>query len=198
MNRLIIICLVGAAFLGSGAMGDSQQKTWKGMLAAKPARDTLSIDAKRIALTGFRECTVIVEGFSDKDSLTVPDIEGWTANRLKKIGIRVVTEEEQRKAFLAADQSTDEKALEAVDRFRSQVHVSLNALKQPSGAICLNLTVKCTRGVFVQPGYFRNTTVWDTGRLIYFGSVADVKEKIRKPLDELLDQLERDWKTCNP
>lgn len=177
-----------------------QQRSWKGMLGAEPAMSTLSMDALVLGLTGFRECHVLVEGLPDalKDSLTKQDIEGWTANRLENMGVRVISNEDRRKAFFASDQSTDEKALAAQDRFRSSVYVNVSADRLPTGAIYAHLSLACRRGMFAHPGYFRGATVWDTGHLIYFTSGYDAKEQIRDKLNKLLDILEKDWKKCNP
>lgn len=177
-----------------------QATSWKGMLLAKPALFTLSTDALRSGLTGFREVMVVVENLPDalRDSLTKEDIEGWTANRLKNMGVRVVSNEDQTKAYDTADHSTDEKALAANDRFRSHVYVNVNADRLPSGAIYANISLECKRGVFVHPGYFGVATVWDSRNLIYFGSGYDAREKLRDSLNILLDILETDWKKCNP
>jgi hypothetical protein len=132
-----------------------------------------------------------------KDSLTREDMEKWAANRLKNMGIRVVSEEDQWKTFLLADKSTDEKMLAAADRFGSVVYIKVNAVRIPTGGICANVTLKVHRGVFIHPGYFTSATIWGWQVLRYFGSLHDPKEQIRDALNKLLDRLEKDWKQCN-
>ncbi len=170
------------------------------MLQAQPAQFTLSDDAYRTNLTDFPEVSILVEGLPDalKDSLTKEDIEGWTANRLKNMGVRVVSADDRRKAFFAADKITDEKTLAANDRLYSQVYVNVNADRLRSGAIYAHISLECSRGVFVHPGYFVDATVWDRSAIIYFTSGFDAKDWIRDTLNELLDFLEKDWQTCNP
>ncbi|KKM21533.1 hypothetical protein LCGC14_1634510 [marine sediment metagenome] len=170
------------------------------MLVAQPAQLTLSDDARLLKLTGFREVMVLVEDLRDalKDSLTREDIEGWTANRLKNMGVQVVSREDQRKAYVAAEKSTDEKTLAAADRFASRVYVNVNAGRSPSGVIYANVTLECHRGVFVHPGYLTSAIVWNQRILINFSSDYDAKDQIRDTLNELLDDLEKDWKKCNP
>jgi hypothetical protein len=191
---------IGVAALGVACIlvGASYQ-SWKGMLVAQPARTTVPSPNKILNLTDFRECDVLLEGLPDalKDSLTREDIEKWTANRLKNMGIRVVSEEDQGKTFLLADRSTDEKMLAAQDRFWSRVYINVNADRIPTGGICANVTLEVRRGVFIHPGYFIPATVWDRQVLVSFGSLYDPKEVIRKNLNKLLDLLEKDWKQCN-
>lgn len=189
-SRQVTVLLIIAAGISL-----PQATSWKGMLEAQPAQLT----AHLADLTDFRDVSILVEGLPDalKDSLTKEDIEGWTANRLKNMGLRVVSHEVQTVAFLAADDSTDEKALAVNDRHRSQVYVNVNADRLATGAIYASVTLRCDRGVFVHPGYFGTAAVWDRGALIYFTSGYDAKTEIRDNLNELLDLLEKDWKTCN-
>lgn len=189
---LLLLLVAGVAW--------PQATSWKGMLQAEPAFRTLSRDAYVVGLTGFRECIVLVEDLPDdlKDSLTSEDIEGWTANRLKNMGVRVVSMEDRKKAFSAADKSTDEKALAAHDRYNSMVYVNVNAIRSSTGSISAGVSLECDRGVFVHPGYFRKATLWDRGTIFYFGSSYDAKDRVRDALNRLLDQLETDWKKCNP
>ncbi len=191
---------IGVAALGVACIlvGASYQ-SWKGMLVAQPARTTVPPSNQALNLTDFRECTVLVEDLPDalKDSLTREDMEKWTANRLKNMGIHVVSPEDKVKTFLLADTSTDEKMLAAADRFRSTVYINVNAGRISTGVICASVTLKVVRGVFIHPGYFTHATVWDERMLMSFGSLYDPKEKIREKLNKLLDLLEKDWKQCN-
>jgi hypothetical protein len=192
---------IGVAALGAACIlvGASYQ-SWKGMLVAQPALTTVPLQNHILNLTDFRECVVLVEGLPDalKDSLTREDIEKWTANRLKNMGIRVVSEEDRVKTFRLADKSTDEKMLAAADRFGSVVYINVSAVRIPTGVICAHVTLEVHRRVFIHPGYFTAATVWDRRVLMYFGSLYDPKERIRDALNKLLDLLEKDWKQCNP
>jgi hypothetical protein len=88
--------------------------------------------------------------------------------------------------------------LEAQDKFRSAICVSLNASRLTSGAISANVSLRCQRGVFVHPGYFMAATVWEDVSSTYFSAVDDAKDRTRQVLSGLFDKLESDWKKCNP
>jgi len=198
--RVKRIVLGGAALVAACAITGDSYQSWKGMLVARPAMGTVSLEHQLIGLTDYREVWVYVQGVPDalKDKITKQDIGGWTANRLKNIGLHVVTLEQAGKTLLAAPKDTDEKALVANDRFGSDVIVSVSADRLPTGAIYANVSLQCKRGVFVHPGYYRNATAWDENTLVYFGAANDPKEQIREHLNRLLDKLESDWKKCNP
>lgn len=169
------------------------------MLQAQPAQRTLSTTTQRIGLTGFRECAILVGIMPEalKDSVTAEDIEGWAANRLQEIGLSVVSKEDQSKSFCASARDTDDKALAANDRFRSRFGVRVDAVRSSTGDIWAYVTVGCSRGVFVHPGYFTSATVWYQAGLCRFGPGYE-KAGIKNFLNKLLDELERDWKKCNP
>lgn len=194
--------LMGLALVAAGAAyGAIAVQSWKGMIVAQPGRERVPVGATIFNLAGYSECDVLIEDLPEdlKDALTSEDIEGWVTNRLKNMGIRVVTEEERYDAYIRADKSTDERKLTANDRWESLVYVNLNALREKkTGVTSYSLRVECDRGVFVQPGYFTRATVWDIGSIGYFSSQYDAKERIREQLNELLDELERVWKICNP
>jgi hypothetical protein len=133
-----------------------------------------------------------------KDLLAKQDIVEWTANRLKNMGVKVVTVEEQRKTFLGTGKDTDEQALTARDKYWSSIYVNVHCIRVPTGEICANITLQCWRGVFVHPGYFMNATVWDRDLILYLPSDSGGKDKIRQAISELFNDLENDWKKCNP
>jgi hypothetical protein len=173
-------------------------KSWKGMLVAQPARTTVPDEYKSLGLTGFRECRVLVEWWPDslKDGLTHEDIENFIADKLEKIGIRVVSYDDQRKTYQSADKSTDERILAAQDRLHSTVCARVDAFSMPLETICGYVELECRRGAFIHPGYFSTVTVWKRVR------PSHPADKVLKgwsigALDILLVELEKDWKQCN-
>ena len=196
--RTVIRFLV--VIFACAALGFSYQDSWKGMLVAEPAFLKHTDEVEVLGLIGFREVNVLVEGLpSDlKDSITRDDIERWVSHRIKNMGIRVVTREEKIRAFLGADKSTDERMLVASDRVHSMVYVNVNTRRVTAGAIFANVSVECHRGVFVHPGYFMSAVVWETSGLIDYETAYNSKDITRKAVNNLLDDLEADWKKCNP
>lgn len=192
--------LVGAA-LGVGLVSGAWlgQERWEGMLTAQPAQATLSNEKRSLGLTGFARCLVAVEDLPDalKGDVSKATVKKWVTNRLENVGVRVVTEEQRSKALMAADRSHDAAWLRAADEVGSAVYVNVGALRHPDGTVLMNVDLEVMRGVFLWPGHYGVRTVWNTGRLQYFGRADDPEQELRETLDELMDIFEKDWKTCN-
>jgi hypothetical protein len=177
-----------------------QATSWKGMIVARPAVSSLSVEAQMLGLASFCEARILVEEMPSalQESLSRAEVEGWVAAKLKGAGIRVLTKEDVTNGFLAADKSTDERALAAQDRLGATVHVFVTGGRTAANAIFVNVRLSCKRSVFVHPGYFAPATVWDISHTRYFTSSADDKSKLKSTLDALLAELQTDWKKCNP
>jgi hypothetical protein len=187
---IVVACvLVGAAY-----------QLWKGTRLAKPAQttfpiqDELPIPEELLNLRDLRVCDVLVEPLPDalKGSLTREDIEKWTANRLKNMGIRVVSLEEQINAL--GDPLADEEMPPVIDTDGVHVSVDVAAPCMARGVICVNVGLSVG---LTYPDCFIIASVWNKEMHAHIGAGDDPKQVIREKLNKLLDLLEKDWKQCN-
>lgn len=196
-RKISALVVLGLLLFAPGVI--AFQRTWKGMLLAEPGLTALTPDKAVKGLTGFKVTSIIVEEIPEplRDSLSVTDVEHWTTNRLQNAGIRVVTTAQQKASLLSAPRNNDEQALARSDRFYSSVSVVLN-FRESGDRIYGMLMVICNRGAFVVPGAFAACAVWHGESVVSAPKSLDWKAGIREGLNQILDDLEKDWKSCNP
>jgi hypothetical protein len=198
LARLAALILLAVGVV-AGA-GPPQSQSWKGMILAQPARSRLTFEQRELGLRDYDTVSILIENLPDaiKGSVTRDDLDAWTRNRLKYAGLSVVSSDDRHRSMASRFPTTDEDELRRADLYMSYIYVNVNALRSAAGLTVCNVLIECNRGVFVHPGHFKPATVWRRSTLLLFGSALDAKAQIRKALNQLLDEFERDWKKCNP
>ena len=171
----------------------------KGVIISQPGyaslRDPLKASSAERALLTFSTASVIVEDIPDalKADLSQDAVFEWTSNLLKNAGIKVVSVEDQLKAFTAAGREDDLLTLMAHDQLSSEVYVNINAVKATIGPTAYNASLHVKRGAFIHPGYFiLGASVWDREVIGVSGSGLNAKDEIKRTVTNLMKMLETD------
>jgi hypothetical protein len=151
-------------------------------------------------LIGWDTVRVLIEDMPPtlRDVIATSDVETWAANRLKSVGIAVVSREEHDRRFSAAEEATEAQALRKHDQYWSRLYINISGGRDTAtGRAPYNISIEVHRGAFIYPGGFTTATVWSRALVGHLDKAVDGKESLRGGVNALLDDFEKDWKAAN-